>query len=122
MFPPNQQAQIRTMTAGSLRGVVCQRLIPNTTGGLSICYEILMNTLSVSNVISEGKIFQLRASMQIGSKSGMCTIDQNLLALFKANIISYETALGQMRDQSIITQLQQEQAKRVATSGKKKRR
>lgn len=122
VFPPNQQAQIRTMTAGSLRGVVCQKLIPNTTGGLSICYEILMNTLSVSNVISEGKIFQLRASMQIGSKSGMCTIDQNLLALFKANIISYETALGQMRDQSVITQLQQEQAKRVATSGKKKRR
>lgn len=121
VFPPNQQAQIRTMTAGSLRGVVCQKLIPNTTGGLSICYEILMNTLAVSNVISEGKIFQLRASMQIGSKSGMCTIDQNLLALFNANIISYETALGQMRDQSVITQLQQEQAKRVATSGKKKR-
>ena len=121
VFPPNQQAQIRTMTAGSLRGVVCQKLIQNTSGGLSICYEILMNTLAVSNVISEGKIFQLRASMQIGSKSGMCTIDQNLLALFMANIISYETALGLMRDQSVIGQLQQEQAKRVATSGKKRR-
>lgn len=121
VFPPNQQAQIRTMTAGSLRGVVCQKLIRNTSGGLSICYEILMNTMAVSNVISEGKIFQLRASMQIGSKSGMCTIDQNLLALFKANIISYETAIGQMRDQSVITQLQQEQARRVATSGKKRR-
>ena len=121
VFPPNQQAQIRTMTAGSLRGVVCQKLIKNTSGGLSICYEILMNTLAVSNVISEGKIFQLRASMQIGSKSGMCTIDQNLLALFNANIISYETAFGLMRDQSVITQLQQEQARRVATSGKKRR-
>ena len=121
VFPPNQQPQIRAMTAGSLRGIVCQKLIHNTSGGLSICYEILMNTLSVSNVISDGKIFQLRASMQIGSKSGMCTIDQNLLALFKAGIISYETAYGEMRDQSVITQLQQAQA-RILAEEKKKRR
>lgn len=121
VFPPNQQPQIRAMTSGSLRGVVCQKLIHNTTGGLSICYEILMNTLAVSNVISEGKIFQLRASMQIGSKSGMCTLDQNLLELFKVGRISYETALSEMRDQSVIHQLHQEQAKRVATQGKKKR-
>ncbi len=119
VFPPTQQPQIRAMTAGSLRGVVCQKLIHDGNGGLTICYELLMNTLAVSNVISEGKIFQLRASMQIGSKSGMCTIDQNLLNLFKVGRITYEVALAQMKDQSVIHQLHQEQAKRVATAGKK---
>ena len=119
VFPPSQQAQIRAMTAGSLRGIICQKLIHNGTGGLALSYEILINTLAVSNVISEGKIFQLRASMQIGSKSGMCTIDQNLLELFKLNRITYEAAREGMRDQSVIQQLNQEQAKRVATAGRK---
>jgi twitching motility protein PilT len=81
-----------------------------------LSYEILINTLAVSNVISEGKIFKLRASMQIGSKSGMCTIDQNLLELFKQNRITYEAAKDNMRDQSVIHLLNQEQAKRVATA------
>ena len=116
VFPPNQQPQIRAMTAGSLRGIVCQKLMHNGSGGLVLSYEILINTLAVSNVISEGKIFQLRASMQIGSKSGMCTIDQNLLELFKQNRITYEAAKDNMRDQSVIHLLNQEQAKRVATA------
>ena len=116
VFPPNQQPQIRAMTAGSLRGIVCQKLMHNGSGGLVLSYEILINTLAVSNVISEGKIFQLRASMQIGSRSGMCTIDQNLLELFKQNRITYEAAKENMKDQSVIHLLNQEQAKRVATA------
>ena len=116
VFPPNQQPQIRAMTAGSLRGIVCQKLMHNGKGGLVLSYEILINTLAVSNVISEGKIFQLRASMQIGSKSGMCTIDQNLLELFKQDRITYDAAKENMRDQSVIHLLNQEQAKRVATA------
>lgn len=104
VFPPTQQAQIRAMTAGSLRGIICQKLIPAANGGLTIAYEILINTIAVGNIISEGKIYQLPATMQIGSKSGMCTLDQNLLEKYKAGHITYETALYYMKDTSIIDQ------------------
>ena len=104
VFPPTQQPQIRAMTAGSLRGIICQRLIPAANGGLTIAYEILINTIAVGNIISEGKIYQLPATMQIGSKVGMCTLDQNLLEKYKAGHITYETALYYMKDSSIIEQ------------------
>ena len=43
--------------------------------------------------------------MQIGSKAGMCTLDQNLLEKYKAGHITYETALYYMKDTSIMDQL-----------------
>ena len=46
VFPPSQQPQIRAMTAGSLRGVVCQKLIPDGFGGIVMVYEIMINTMA----------------------------------------------------------------------------
>lgn len=124
VFPPSQQPQIRAMTSGSLRGIVCQRLIPAANGGLTIAYELLINTIAVANLISEGKTYQLKATMQIGSKAGMCTLDQNLLEKFKAGHITYETALANMKDSSIIDQLKKivavEEAKKLVAAKKKK--
>src|SRR5438128_1521751 len=42
-FPPHQQQQVRLTIAGSLRGIVSQRLVPATTGGRVQCTEILVN-------------------------------------------------------------------------------
>lgn len=114
VFPPNQQPQIRSMTAGSLRGVVCQKLVKGADGKLCVVYEILINTLAVANVISEGKIFQLRGNMQIGAKVGMCTIDQTLLEKWKVGAISYDTAREGMTDKSVIAILEKENAVRQA--------
>ncbi len=107
VFPPAQQAQIRTMVAGSLRGIICQKLIPAADGKLTLAYEIMTNASSISNLIADGKTHQLKASMQIGSKSGMCTMDQCLLDKYKLGIFDYETALSYMTDSSIITQIKQ---------------
>lgn len=114
VFPPNQQPQIRSMTAGSLRGVLCQNLVKGTDGKLTVVYEILINTLAIANVINEGKIFQLKGNMQIGAKVGMCTIDQNLLDKWKVGAISYETAREGMTDKSAIALLEKENAVREA--------
>ena len=128
VFPPAQQPQIRAMTAGSLRGIICQRLVPAANGGLTIAYELLINTVAVANLISEGKLYQLKATMQIGSKAGMCTIDQNLFEKFKAGHITAETALAYMRDASVIDQIKKyvavEEAKKLVaakTAAKKKK-
>ena len=105
VFPPMQQPQIRAMTSGSLRGVLCQKLIPDGFGGIAVVYEILVNTMAVANLIGEGKAFQLHSTMSIGSKAGMCTYDQCLLAKFDAGLISYETAMEHMQDAPVKAQL-----------------
>ena len=114
VFPPSQQPQIRAMTAGSLRGIICQRLLPAENGGLTIAYEILINNMAVANIINEGKAFKLKSTMQIGNKQGMCTLDQCLLGKYKAGLISYEVAKYYMHDQAELTQLEREFAIRQA--------
>lgn len=114
VFPPSQQAQIRAMTAGSLRGILCQRLVPGADGRLKLAYEILINTNAVSNNINEGKIHQLKSAMEIGQKQGMLTIDQCLLALYTNEEITYEEALRNMRDAAVLEQLKRLYATREA--------
>ena len=114
VFPPSQQPQIRAMTAGSLRGVLCQKLIPNGMGGLELVYEIMLNTMAVSNAISEGKAFQLKSTMATANKQGMCTIDQCILEKFDRNLLTYEAALPYMSDAAAIEQLNKSHAVREA--------
>ena len=117
VFPPSQQAQIRAMTAGSLRGIICQKLIPNGMGGIELVYEILINTQAVGNLISEGKTYQLKSTMSIGSKLGMFTMDQLIMDKFNAGLLTYEAALDRMTDSETIAQLERihalEEAKKL---------
>ena len=43
-FPPHQQKQVRLALAGTLRGIICQRLVPTVDGGRVPGLEILVNT------------------------------------------------------------------------------
>ena len=114
VFPPTQQPQIRAMTAGSLRGIICQQLIPATDGNLTLAYEILINTLSVGSIITEGKNFKLKGEMQIGQKAGMCTLDATILEKYKLGAITYETALQYVNESTTKEELNREMAMREA--------
>ena len=93
VFPPDQQAQIRTMFSESLRAVVSQRLVPRADGqGRVAAIEILMNTKAVSNLIREQKTFQLFSVMQTGGQYGMCLLDHSLATLVRNGWITRETA------------------------------
>ena len=105
VFPPAQQPQIRAMTAGSLRGVVCQKLIRNGMGGLEVVYEILINSMAVANIINEGKTFRLKSTMVTANKQGMCTMDQCILRKYEANRLTYDAAMIQISDISVKAQL-----------------
>ena len=74
---------------------------------MTLAYEIMTNTTSISSLIAEGKTHQLKQTMQIGSKVGMCTLDQCLLDKFKLGHITYDTAMSLMTDQSVIAQAKQ---------------
>ena len=121
VFPPSQQPQIRAMTAGSLRGVICQKLIDDGFGGLTLIYEIMLNTMSVANIINEGKTFRLKSTIVTAFKQGMCSFDQCILAKFEQNLITKEAALAEMRDEATIEQLMHLWAQREVAAAKQKR-
>jgi twitching motility protein PilT len=92
VFPTNQQAQIRAMLAESLCGVISQTLLKSTDGGRVAALEILNATSAVSNLIREGKTFQIPSVIQTGKKDGMQSMDSAVKALLDAGRISPEEA------------------------------
>ncbi|MCK6510903.1 PilT/PilU family type 4a pilus ATPase [Myxococcota bacterium] len=92
-FPPAEQGQIRMSLSESLKYVLCQSLLPRKDGsGRVAVFEILKNTLGVSNLIREDKTYQLPSMMQIGRNAGMQTVDQALMALVQSDLIAPEEA------------------------------
>jgi len=87
-FPPFQQPQMKAMIAGSLRGIICQRLLPKSGNGIALACELLVNNLAISNTIMEGKFHLIMSILQTGAKSGMCTMDDSIFNLFKNGIIT----------------------------------
>ncbi len=95
VFPPSQQTQIRSSVAESLRGIVCQRLLPAAkTGELVLACEILINNVAVSNLIREGKSQGIRNTMETGLKDGMCLMDNVVFQLHQERAIDAPTALA----------------------------
>ncbi len=94
VFPPSQQTQIRASVAESLRGIVCQRLLPATAGGLTLACEILINNTAISALIREGKSAGLRNTMETGVREGMCLMDNVIFQLYNERKITGATALA----------------------------
>lgn len=92
VFPPAQQTQIRASVAESLRGVICQRLLPAADGGLVLACEILVANPAVSNLIREGKTQGLRNVMETGLKEGMCLMENVVFDLYQQRRVSADTA------------------------------
>jgi twitching motility protein PilT len=96
MFPTEEENQIRTRIADSIRWIVCQRLLPKVGGGRVAAFEILRTNLRVKDSIlhgeSEGKTFY--DIIQAGKAFGMVTFDDYILALYEKGIITQETAMA----------------------------
>ena len=92
VFPAAQQPQIRASVAESLRGIVCQRLLPGRKGGLVLACELLVGNTAISALIRDGKIQGLRNTMETGLKDGMCLMESVVFELWQQKKISTETA------------------------------
>jgi len=92
VFPAERRDQIQIQLAGTLQGVISQRLLPAIGGGRVGAYEVLMANDAVRNLLREGKTRQLRNTMISGQQEGMQTIEMDLARLMSSGIISYETA------------------------------
>ncbi len=93
-FPPHQQKQIRLSLAGTLRGIICQRLVPSVDGGRIPALEILVNTGRVAERIAdEEKTSEIEEVVAEGGFYGMMTFDQALLRLIQEGRVSVEDAM-----------------------------
>ena len=92
VFPAERRDQIQLMLAGTLQGVISQRLLPAEGGGRVAAYEVLMANEAVKNLVREGKSRQLRNTMISGQQEGMQTMEMDLARLVSSGIISFDTA------------------------------
>jgi twitching motility protein PilT len=101
VFPPAQQTQIRASVAESLKGILCQRLLPDVNGGLVLACEILTGSPAVSALIRDGKMQGLRNVMETGQRDGMCLMESTVLELHQKGRISAETALQNITNRTL---------------------
>lgn len=77
VFPADQQSQVRTMLAASLRGVVAQLLVKKADGkGRAAVNEIMVSTPAVGAIIREGATQKLYDVIIGGKAQGMQFMDE----------------------------------------------
>jgi twitching motility protein PilT len=93
-FPPHMHQQVRAMLAGTLKGVISQRLVPATDGGRVATCEILRMTGRVRDMIMDPlQTGRLTEVVGEGAYYGMQTFDQALFDHVKAGRVDVEHAL-----------------------------
>lgn len=98
VFPPDQQNQIKSQLANLLKGVVSQRLLPKIGGGMIPATEIMISNHAVSNVIREGRIYELSNIIHTSSSLGMVSLDRSLADLARRNLVRTEDIMLHVSD------------------------
>jgi twitching motility protein PilT len=93
VFPPHQQNQIRNQLAVVLKMIITQRLLPklNTLDRIP-AVEILVNNSAIMTSIREGKTYLISNILETTESEGSLLFEKSLLNLFRAGLISKETA------------------------------
>jgi twitching motility protein PilT len=99
-FPPDQQEMVRTQISFVLQGVITQQLLKKADGkGRVLCAEILIPNHAIRHLIRDDKTQLIYSQMQMGqSASGMCTMNQSLVRLTNAGLITKEQAINASAD------------------------
>jgi twitching motility protein PilT len=93
-FPPEEQIQARRAISGSLRGFVCQKLVPKIDGqGRQPVNEILTADATVKNLILEGQFEKIQGLLDSSSDSANFSFNKDLYRLWKAGTIGKAEAL-----------------------------
>lgn len=103
VFPSTHQQQIRVQLSNSLMAVFSQKLLPKKDGtGRVPAVESMFVTPAVRNLIRENKVHQLYTFIQTGQKTGMQTMDDHLISLYRKRLIDRETLLDNAYDKEVV--------------------
>ena len=79
VFPPEQQGQVSSQLASTLRCVLTQRLLKTIDKpGRVAAFELMICNNAIQSLIREGKIFQIANSMQMGKAEGQMLMENSL--------------------------------------------
>jgi twitching motility protein PilT len=94
LFPPHERGQVRIMLAGTLKGIIGQRLIRTKDGGRVPACEIMVTTGRIQDFIMDpAQTGQIQQAIAEGEYYGMQTFDQALLKLVEEDRVEYAEAL-----------------------------
>ena len=89
VFPPEQQDQVRSQLASTLRCVITQKLLKRIDkSGRVAAFEIMICNTAIRNLIREDKVFQIANSMQMGKAEGQMLMENSLKELIAQGVIS----------------------------------
>ena len=93
-FKADEREQVRRQLAGTLRSVICQRMVPTVDGKMTPALEIMSNSPLIRKMLEENRLDKLTAAIETGGDDGMCTFNQSLFNLVKAGRITEKEALS----------------------------
>ncbi len=115
-FPPHQHGQARSMIAGTIKGVISQRLVPGAQGGRVAACEILRMTGRVRDMIVDpSQTGKLNEVISTGAYYGMQTFDQALFGHVKAGLVTFDDAMKVASSPADFKLLMQADGKRGTT-------
>jgi len=97
-FPPAKQQQIRSILAGTLRGVISQRLLPRLEGGRVPSIEVMVSNSRIQDLIREDRPDEITDAIDAGEFFQMQTFAQSLVALVLSGEVDREVAANAATD------------------------
>ena len=93
-FKADDREQIRRQLAGTLKAVICQRMVPTIQGGVTPAQEVLINSGTVRKLIEENRLEKLGAAIETGTEDGMQSFNQALFELVKQGRVTEKEAMA----------------------------
>jgi len=93
-FKSDEREQVRRQLAGTLRAVICQRMVPTISGKMTPAVEILVNSPLVRKMLEENRLDKVSLAIETGSDDGMITFNQSLFNLVKEGKITEKEAMA----------------------------
>jgi len=93
-FKADEREQVRRQLAGTLRAVICQRMVATVDGKVTPALEIMVNSPLIKKMLEENRLDKLTAAIETGADDGMLTFNQSLFNLVKAGRVTQEEAVS----------------------------
>ena len=106
MFPAERSTEIAAQLSFSLAFAVSQKLLARKSGnGRVPVFEVLKNNSGVANIVRTGKLHLVDSKIETSQAEGMNTLEQHLIELVEADVISKKEAIAHANDGNIISRL-----------------
>lgn len=93
-FQPDERDQIRRQVSGTLRAVICQRMVGRSSGGIIPALEILINSATIKKMILDNRLEKISGAIKNATDEGMQSFNQALFKLVKEGKVNQKEALA----------------------------